>query len=109
MPSPPRGVQPRTKAGEPAELSEVRQPQSVRATLRDSAASRSLGGARKARSAQRPGARERSKVRVHAWSKRQYPSLKAIPQEVAKMEALVPMRMEFIVELKMCVSPEANS
>ncbi|CAI9158821.1 unnamed protein product [Rangifer tarandus platyrhynchus] len=104
VPGSPRGVQPRTEAGEPAELSEVRQPPSVRATLRDSAASRRLGGARKARSAQRLGAEERSKVRVHAWSKRQYSSLRATPQEVAKMEALVPMRMEFIVELG-CVCP----
>lgn len=74
------------------------------ATLRDSAASRRLGGARKARSAQRLGGEERSKVRVRAWSKRQYSSLKAIPQEVTKTEALVPMRMEFIVELG-CVCP----
>ena len=81
VPSPRRGVQPRTEAGEPAELSEVRQPPSVR-DWRRCGAPRPPGDwevtARPeplARSAQWLGGKERSKVRVQSWSKPGYSSL----------------------------------
>ncbi|KAM7240884.1 hypothetical protein CapIbe_007456 [Capra ibex] len=113
VPSPRRGVEPRTEAGEPAELSEVRQPPSVRDWRRCGTPQPPGDWKGTARPDPLSGSEGRSAARcgfIQSWSKRQYSPLECNAAGGCKTSGRSSPREDGVYSgVRMCVSPEANS